>query len=79
MILVVLMLLDDQYVVFIFFSFSFLSCKFVLYVCFCTNVVYKVLFFFNTTCRFVFTMRSVISIIRLFLLYFIPVKDDTVA
>ena len=36
-----------------FLSFQFLSCKFVLYVCFCTNFVYKLLFFFNTTYRLV--------------------------
>ena len=54
---VVLMLSNDQYVVLIFFS--FLSCKFVLCVCFCTNFDYKLPFF--TTCRFLRMHSSVLS------------------
>jgi len=66
LILIVLMLSDDRYVVLvvlIFLSFSFSSCKFVLYyrpLCmfFCTNFVYKLLLFINTARRFIFRMRS---------------------
>ena len=63
LILIVLMLSDDRYVVLlvlIFLSFSFSSCKFVLYYMyvFCTNFAYKLLLFINTARRFIFRMRS---------------------